>query len=92
MPSPALRATTPTHCSGYAVGFGDVRAASLGLGDAARELRAELSSLSADVSTLLTEGWRGGAARAFETGWHEWHAVAADVIARLETLARELGT
>ena len=43
-------------------------------------------SISRDVATLLDGGWTGTAAEAFDRGWQEWEAGAAEVLAALATM------
>ena len=43
-------------------------------------------AISRDVATLLDGGWTGIAAEAFDDGWEEWRAGAAEVLAALATM------
>lgn len=50
----------------------------------------ELTSLRADVESLLGGSWSGAAASQFRVGWEEWHAAATDALVVLDEMGQLL--
>ena len=55
------------------------------------DLAAELVQLRRMADDVLTSGWRGQAAAAFDRAWTCWDAGAREVVAALSDLAELLG-
>lgn len=56
----------------------------------AQRLQDGLSSVDLETSNLLSSGWKGEAATAFEKYWDQWHNGAGQVVRALQTMSDAL--
>lgn len=68
----------------------DLQVTGSALNQISSDSRSALSSLRADVESLLGGSWSGAAASKFGVGWEQWHAAATDALVVLDEMGRLL--
>jgi WXG100 family type VII secretion target len=86
----ALRVPTLGDMSDFAVVVASVGQTASRTAAVGSDLVAELIRLRRTADDVLTAGWRGPAAAAFERGWSCWDVAAREVVGALEELAELL--